>query len=214
MAFETVFAFWITSMALAVAPGPDNLFVLSQSALYGRRSGLWVTAGLCSGLLFHTAAVALGLAALIQASSFAFTLVKFAGAGYLLYLAWGALRAALRDVPLGAANQSSTLVSPLSLYRRGVLMNITNPKVTLFFLAFLPQFIAPQGLPVFAQVGILGVVFMLGTFIVFGLIAFGAGQMGERLQQSATARRWLNVIAGTVFTALALRLLVADMEAS
>ena len=135
---ETAALFMLASLALAIAPGPDNLFVLTQSALHGRQAGLLVTLGLMTGLVVHTAAVSLGLAALFQTSALAFNGLKVLGALYLLYLAWQAFRAdAAKPGELPAAP------SLRSLYGRGVVMNLSNPKVAIFFMAFLPQFADP-----------------------------------------------------------------------
>ena len=137
---DTTLTFFAASVLLALSPGPDNVFVLLHSAVHGRKAGLLVVLGLCSGLLFHTAAVALGLAALLAASSTAFLVLKLAGAAYLLYLAWGAWNA---PAGLGDA-QASYSMTPWQTYMRGVVMNVTNPKVAIFFLAFLPQFANPE----------------------------------------------------------------------
>jgi threonine/homoserine/homoserine lactone efflux protein len=156
---ETMSIFLIASVALALAPGPDNIFVLTQSALFGRPAGLLVTLGLCTGLLMHTAAVTLGVAAIVQASAFAFNALKAVGAGYLLYLAWLAWRASATSIstPRGAER------SRRSLYLRGVVMNVTNPKVAIFFLAFLPQFADPARGALTQQLLTLGALFMLAT---------------------------------------------------
>ncbi len=119
--FETLTLFFGASVMLALAPGPDNIFVLTQSAMNGRVAGLFVTLGLCTGLLFHTTAVALGVAAIFQTSEIAFTLLKFAGAGYLLYLAYKAFRAGSSKIEGERAETSLK-----SLYLRGLIMNITN----------------------------------------------------------------------------------------
>ena len=138
---ETLGAFFVTAIVMGLAPGPDNIFVLTQSALYGFRAGIVTTLGLMTGLFGHTAAVALGVAALFQTSEMAFTVLKCAGAAYLLYLAWLSFRSGASRAWL----EQSTFPGYWALYRRGVIMNITNPKVTLFFLAFLPQFAKPNG---------------------------------------------------------------------
>ena len=130
---ETLGAFFVTAIVMGLAPGPDNIFVLTQSALYGFRAGIVTTLGLMTGLFGHTAAVALGVAALFQTSEMAFTVLKCAGAAYLLYLAWLSFRSGASRAWL----EQSTFPGYWALYRRGVIMNITNPKVTLFFLAFL-----------------------------------------------------------------------------
>lgn len=133
---DVILLFVTASVALAFAPGPDNIFVLTQSALHGRKTGLLVTLGLCTGLLVHTAAVSLGVAAIFQASLLAFSLLKLAGVLYLLYLAAQAFRASKAALE----SDGSGALSWCGLYTRGVIMNITNPKGAIFFLAFLPQF--------------------------------------------------------------------------
>jgi threonine/homoserine/homoserine lactone efflux protein len=204
---QTVLGFFLVSALLALSPGPDNVFVLVQSALRGPRAGLLVVLGLCSGLVVHTAAVALGLAALFAASAAAFTALKWIGAAYLLYLAWGAFRAPVDAVTSPAASAEA---DGWKMYRRGVVMNLTNPKVVIFFLAFLPQFADPARGPVAPQLLVLGAVFILSTLLVFGAIAVGSGLFGTLLQRSARARRALNWLAGTVFVGLAARLATAQ----
>lgn len=199
---ETVWAFFGVSVLLGLSPGPDNVFVLMQSATHGRRAGMLVTLGLCTGLLGHTAAVALGLAAVLAASATAFALLKLAGAAYLLYLAWGAWRA-----PVGELNApANPSLDAAHMYRRGVVMNLTNPKVGIFFLAFLPQFVRPEAGPVALQVVSLGALFIVSTLLVFGSVAFFADWIGGHLRRSPTAQRWLNRSAAVVFAGLALRL--------
>lgn len=196
-------AFIAASILLGLAPGPDNLFVLTQSALFGARAGLLVVLGLCTGLLVHTALVGLGVAALLLASPLAFTLLRLAGALYLLYLAWQAFTAAGAK---GLAGGRSSLLSGGQLYRRGIIMNLTNPKVSLFFLAFLPQFVAPEYGRVGLQVGLLGALFIAATLLVFGAVALLAGRLGEWMSGSPCTQRWLHRLAGCVFVLLALRL--------
>lgn len=199
---ETLLTFLTASILLALAPGPDNIFVLTQSALSGRSAGIAVMFGLCTGLIGHSAAVALGVAVLFQTSVVAFTALKCIGAGYLLYLAWQAFRA-----PAGRIERKAG--APLNrwkLYGRGIVMNITNPKVSIFFLAFLPQFADPRRGPVAIQILLLGGVFILATIVVFGSIALLAGTLGQWLNRSGRAQRFLNKVAGTVFLGLALKL--------
>lgn len=204
--FDTLSVFVMASIALGFAPGPDNIFVLTQSAMNGRAAGLIVTLGLCSGLIVHTAAVALGVAAIFATSETAFTVLKMVGAGYLLYLAFKAFRAGATSIPANGLPK----VPALKLYLRGVIMNITNPKVAIFFLAFLPQFADPAHGSVTIQIFMFGIIFMMATIVVFGGIALFAGALGERLAGSARAQKILNWIAGTVFVGLAARLLVAE----
>jgi threonine/homoserine/homoserine lactone efflux protein len=194
------------ALLLGMSPGPDNVFVLMQSATHGRRAGLLVTLGLCTGLLGHTAAVALGLAAVLAASATAFTVLKLAGAAYLLYLAWGAWRA-----PVGImGGETLAPMQPGRMYLRGVLMNLSNPKVAIFFLAFLPQFVQPGAGPVAVQVAWLGLLFILATLLVFGGFAWFASLIGGWLRGSARAQQVLNRLAAVVFAGLALRLAFSE----
>jgi threonine/homoserine/homoserine lactone efflux protein len=203
--FETMVYFLTASLALALVPGPDNLFVLTQSALYGKKAGLLVTLGLCTGLLVHTAAVSLGVAALFKVSTVAFTLLKVIGALYLLYLAWQAFRE--KASALGASSESG--IEWHKLYFRGIFMNITNPKVAIFFLAFLPQFADPAMGSIRVQLLMLGGLFMIATLFVFGAIACSAAFLGDRLKKSTKTQHIMNRVAGLVFTGLALRLLLS-----
>ena len=206
LTYEIALSFFGIAILLALTPGPDNLFVMMQSATGGRASGMLVVLGLCTGLLGHTFAVAAGLAAVLAASESAFTILKLAGAAYLIWLAWGALRSR------GEAHAGSQplRLSAAHLYRRGIVMNLTNPKVTLFFLAFLPQFTAPARGSVVLQIISLGGLFILATLLVFGAIAWFAGMLGERMRQSARAQRLLNRAAGIVFLGLALKLALSE----
>lgn len=203
----TALQFFAAALLLALAPGPDIIFVLTLSAAEGRRSGLAVAAGLLAGVMVHTLAVALGLAAVFAASPTAFALLRAAGAAYLLYLAWGAWRAGA----LLEAGKTAPQRAPWPhLMLRGLLMNLTNPKVVLFFLALLPQFVRPGRGPVAAQIVFLGLEFALAAGIVFSAVACAAGALRERLAGSARVQRALNRAAALVFVALAVSLLLTD----
>ena len=202
----TLALFTSASLLLAVAPGPDNIFVLTQSMVRGWRVGLIVTLGLCTGLIVHTAAVALGVAALFQASALAFNLLKFVGAAYLAWLAWGALRAPVGSGGAAAPAAGGTGYSAWRMVGRGVVMNLTNPKVLVFFLAFLPQFADPARGAMGGQLMVLGLVFIVATLLVFGAIACFSGVFGSLLLRSPRAQQWLNRVAGVVFLGLAVRL--------
>ncbi len=203
---ETLLPFFAASVLLGIAPGPDNIFVLTQSALHGRGAGLVVMLGLCTGLIVHSIAVALGVAVIFQTSAVAFSALKFIGAGYLMYLAWQAFRAS-------AAKFEAELIPEANLwklYRRGIIMNITNPKVSIFFLAFLPQFADQSRGPISLQLLLLGGVFIIATILVFGGIALLAGTLGQWLNRSTRAQNIMNKVAGAVFVCLALRLATTE----
>jgi threonine/homoserine/homoserine lactone efflux protein len=201
---ETLALFFVAAVGLSFAPGPDNIFVLTQSALYGRVAGLLVTIGLCTGLLVHTALVSVGVAAIFQTSALAFTILKMIGAAYLLYLAWKSFRSGASDLSAQTTEQPSNS----ALYYRGIVMNITNPKVAIFFLAFLPQFADPSRGSLTIQMLLLGGVFIVATAIVFGLLAWAAGFVGEWLKRSPRAQVIMNRVAAVLFLLLAIRLVL------
>lgn len=199
---DTLLTFATASLLLALAPGPDNIFVLTQSALYGKKAGIMITLGLCTGLIAHTLSVALGVTVLFQTSALAFGVLKMVGAAYLLYLAWQTFRA--QGATIGQKKQGYTSLK--ILYRRGIIMNVTNPKVSIFFLAFLPQFATPNHGSIAYQMILLGGVFIIAALIVFGAITLLASHLGEWLQRSKQTQKLMNRIAGTVFLVLALKL--------
>lgn len=205
---DSIATFIVASALLSIAPGPDNIFVLTQSALHGKKAGVLVTLGLCSGLVVHTSAVALGVAVIFQTSAVAFTLLKLLGAAYLLYLAWQAYSAAAKK--LDARDQIQR--SSAALYRRGIIMNITNPKVSIFFLAFLPQFASRDSGTLAPQIFLLGALFILVALVIFSAIAVLAGSLGARLNNSPKWQLILNRIAATVFLGLALKLATSNTD--
>lgn len=183
-------------------PGPDNLFLLTQSALEGPIAGICLTLGLLTGILCHTAAVIFGVSVIITSSAIAFTALKIFGVCYLLYLAWGAFRAARSKIPAG----KNKPLGKLKLYRRGIIMNIGNPKIAVFFLAFFPQFVDPSLGFVARQTIELAASFILAFLIVFIAIAYLAGTLGEFLKKSQKAQIILNRVAGTIFAGFAIKL--------
>ena len=199
---ETLLTFSTASVLLALAPGPDNIFVLTQSSLCGRRAGFVVTLGLCTGLIGHSMAVALGVAVIFQRSATAFSVLKFIGAGYLVYLAWQAFHASAARMHTERRGEARLF----ALYGRGIIMNLTNPKVSIFFLAFLPQFADPSRGSVSLQILLLGGVFILATIVVFGSITFLAGTLGQWLHRSDRVQGIMNKVAGAVLLGLALKL--------
>lgn len=202
---QTILTFCAAAVLLALAPGPDNIFVLTQSAVHGKSAGMVTTLGLLTGVLVHTLAAALGVAAVFQTSQVAFAVLKYIGAGYLLFLAYKAFRAKGRGIdPHGGGK-----VSLRKLYFRGIIMSITNPKVSIFFLAFLPQFADPERGSMFFQFLELGALFILSGSLVFFAIAVCAGMLGEWLNKSPRAQSVLNKTAGVVFFGLALKIAAA-----
>lgn len=206
MDLAVLLSFAMTSLVLAAAPGPDILFVLAQSAQAGARAGLAVVTGLMIGCLIQTAAAAAGLAAVVAASPVLFLAIRLVGAAYLLYLAWGAWRA-----PVCSQSVQIQQISRASLLRRGIVMNVTNPKVQIFFLAFFPQFATKgaTGLSMALQMGLLGIVFTACAFIVMAGCAIFAGALADKIR-SATVQRVLNKASAVIFLCLAVAAVLAE----
>ncbi len=207
MSFDMLAPYLAACMLLTVAPGPDNVLVVSLGLSRGRRPAVLAAWGMVSGVLVHTTAAALGISAALAASPLAFKAVQYAGAGYLTYLAWrilrergsGAGRSGARDTAAGRAPTGAW-----ALYRRGFLMNVLNPKVALFFLAFLPQFARADAIwPVWSQMILLGLVFMAQAFVIFTCFGLFAGALGEVLTRRAWVERLLNWLTAMVFLTLA-----------
>jgi len=204
----TLLLFVTASLLLIVAPGPDIVFLVSQGAARGPRAGFVTAMGLAAGNLVHTVGAALGVSVIFQTSAVAFNVLKYAGAAYLLYLAWKAVRASGGAVEVsepGAARKES-------LFWRAVLMNVLNPKVALFFLAFLPQFASPKVGPVWLQMIFYGLLFTFLVVIVFGAFGLFAGTASQWMRRAgsgraASALRWL--VPG-IFVLLAVRLATVE----
>ena len=198
---ETIIAFVTASVILSLVPGPDNLFVMSHSALKGWRIGFYTTLGLCTGLIGHTVLVAIGVSVIFQTSLIAFNGLKVIGACYLLYLAW--LSVQNKELNLGGTDKNST---NRSYYLTGVIMNLTNPKVALFFLVFLPQFVNTSNDNVTIQIFLLGLLFILSALCVFTSIAYLASFLENFLKKSKTVNKNLNILAALIYFALAINL--------
>ncbi len=204
MTLSTILYFLGASMALTLAPGPDNLFVMTQGITRGRKPAIITALGMCSGIGVHTTAAALGISALFYSSALAFNVVKFAGAAYLLYLACKTLkqRSAVRLAPADDRGVSA-------LFKRGFIMNVLNPKVAMFFLAFLPQFVAHDG-SVPLQMVLLGFLFMLQAVVIFCLIGYFSGGIGGYLLARPRFARFFDFLTAGVFASLGIRLALAE----
>ena len=198
---ETIIAFVAASVVLSLVPGPDNIFVMSHSALKGWRIGFYITLGLCTGLIGHTVLIAIGVSVIFQTSAIAFNGLKIIGAFYLLYLAW--LSVQNKELNLGGTDKDST---NRSYYFTGVIMNLTNPKVALFFLVFLPQFVNTSNDNVSIQIFLLGLLFILSALCVFTSIAYLASFLEDILKKSKTVNKNLNILAASIYFALAVNL--------
>ncbi|MBN2167271.1 MAG: LysE family translocator [Marinilabiliaceae bacterium] len=158
------------SILLTIMPGPDNIFVLIESLTKGRRNGLAISLGLSSGILIHTLASATGLAFIIQNSAIVFSIIKLLGAGYLFFLAFITIKDKKTSIDFNS-KIDKTEKNFVQLMKKGFLMNVLNPKVSLFFIAFLPQFISKKGFNTTYQMIILGLIFMIQAIIIFSTIS-------------------------------------------
>jgi threonine/homoserine/homoserine lactone efflux protein len=204
MPLDSLLLFFLAALALALTPGPDILTVLTRSITQGRAAGFAATFGFATGLVVHTAAAALGLALLLAQSPGAFMAIRFAGVLYLLYLA---LRMFLARDPVSLDQAPAPARALARIYTQSILMNILNPKVTLFFLAILPQFIDRRAvLPLPLQFTLLGALFALATILAFGACALLASTLSQTLRQKPTAARPLRIFTALLFLLIAVRL--------
>lgn len=201
-----VIAFLLTAMLLTVTPGPDNLMVLSVGVSKGKRSGIVFGLGCALGCISHTVLAVVGVGALIAASPTAFTLLKTVGGGYLIWLGIQVLRHA-GAVNVGADNTAEE--SLLRLFAKGLFANAINPKVVLFFLSFLPQFVVASQGSISWQLGLLGLLFTAQAAVIFGLLGYFSGHIGAYLNRTPIAGKWLDRLAGTVFVGLGIRMITA-----
>ena len=206
MELSTFFYFLTASILLTLAPGPDNLYLLTKSLSDGAKSGVILAAGLASGIIFHTFLVMIGVAAFIQNSATAFIILKIFGATYLIFLAFKSFQSARAGKKI-SMKKSDAKISFINLYRRGILMNVLNPKVLLFFLAFLPQFVNFSVSPSL-QIILLGVTFAAQAFLIFAAIAICAGKVRNLILRKKNLGQIFNYVEALVLFIIALTLLI------
>jgi threonine/homoserine/homoserine lactone efflux protein len=204
---DVLLAFLAASALITIAPGPDNLMVLSVGISRGRAAGIGFGLGCAMGCFVHTLWATLGIGAVVMASEETFTTLKMAGAAYLVYIG---IMAWTHAGKLGVIKLDDAAAEPLAVHvRRGFIANVINPKVALFFIAFLPQFVDQVRGPVWLQMVLLGGLFAALTVIIFGSLGWFAGSLGARLQRQPGLAVWLERCAGTIFFGLALHLALA-----
>ncbi|OAN44750.1 lysine transporter LysE [Paramagnetospirillum marisnigri] len=205
--FWQAIGFLGAAVLVTLSPGPDNLMILGLGMSRGRRQGMAFGFGCALGCLSHTVLAALGISALIAASAWAFLALKIMGGMYLLWLGIQALRSSGRIRVDGMSEASPERLLPL--FAKGLVANAVNPKVVLFFLAFLPQFVVEGTLSAGWQIGALGLLFSAQAVLLFGLIGYGSGWIGQRLVRAPRAGLWLDRLAGGVFIGLGVKLMAA-----
>lgn len=192
---------------LAISPGPDNIYVLMQSITNGKKFGLATVAGLISGCLVHTTLLAFGVSAIIKANATLFFAIKFFGAIYLIYLAYK-VYVSSSEVKLSANGVQKKTTR--ELFKQGFIMNVLNPKVAIFFLAFFPGFLFSTTLSTVVQFYVLGGIFMLVSGIIFSVLAFLSGTISSyiiKIKSIGIVLKWLQIV---VFLAIAIYLLISD----
>lgn len=202
---EQLIPFLTASILLTISPGPDIVFVLVQGISKGKKAGIITTLGLASGIIIHTSLVAFGVSAIIKQSETLFLLIKIFGALYLFYLAFRILKS---DSEFSLTSTSVVVDKKRNLFKQGFIMNVLNPKVTIFFLAFFPGFLwDPEGNMVF-QFYVLGLLFILQTIFIFGLVALLAGKIALFLNKHPSSGKVLKWVQIVVFVGIGIFILL------
>tara|TARA_B110000003_G_scaffold171527_1_gene171207 strand:+ start:2343 stop:2954 length:612 start_codon:yes stop_codon:yes gene_type:complete len=202
---EILISFILAVSILAISPGPDNIFVLMQSVVHGKKYGLATIIGLMTGCIVHTTFVAVGISKIIKENNTIFFVIKILGAVYLLYLAYKVITAGSE---ISMSTEKIEKKTPFQLFKIGFIMNVLNPKVTLFFLALFPGFLFSEILPISLQFYILGALFILVSFVVFSVIAMLGGTISEKIKTSKNIGVWLQWMQVFVFIGIAVFILI------
>ncbi|MCR9124520.1 MAG: LysE family translocator [Rhodobacteraceae bacterium] len=197
-------AFVPAALALNLTPGADMMFCLGQGIRGGPRAALAASAGVAAGGMVHVSLAGMGLGAAVATLPWLFDLIRWIGVGYLLWLAWAALTTRPRD-----PSRALPAAPGRRAFRTGLVVSLTNPKVILFVLAFVPQFVVPEAGPILGQFLVFGAVLSVGGFVINGAVGIGAGRLGSGLTHPRAAL-WLSRISGMIFAGLAVRLAVLE----
>ncbi len=207
MNYDILLTFSFATAALALSPGPDNIFVLIQSIAHGKRYGFATIAGLMTGCLVHATLLAFGVSAIIKENDSFFFIIKLFGAIYLLYLAFQVFRS---DGTISLSNDRVPKKSIGQLFKQGFIMNVLNPKVTIFFLAFFPGFLFSETMSTVIQFYVLGLLFIAVSSLIFGAIAILSGVISDRILKNTNVGiilKWLQIV---VFVGIAVFLFLSD----
>ncbi|MHC9087416.1 LysE family translocator [Tenacibaculum sp. IMCC1] len=202
---ETLISFVFATATLAISPGPDNIFVLTQSIVNGKKYGLATVTGLMTGCIIHTTLVAFGVSEIIKQNPNFFFIIKLFGAGYLLYLAYQVYKS---DAEIAFSTENVQKKSTMQLFKTGFWMNVLNPKVTIFFLAFFPQFLFSDSLSNVLQFYVLGGLFILTSFLIFSSIAILAGKISNYIKRHKKLGIYLKWAQIVVFIGIAMLILL------
>lgn len=200
-------SFFAAALLLNISPGPDFAFILSQTVKGGKKAGVAAMVGIWTGAFGHVLLAALGLSAIVAASASAFTVVKWVGVAYLLWLGFNALRSRGDGFLIDGDGMQESV---FSIYRQGVLIDLLNPKVATFFLAFLPQFIVDGAGPVWMQLLLHGTLIIATSALIEPPLILIGDRLTMRLRQSQTLRVWLDRVLGSVLVGLGVRLALSE----
>ena len=200
---DNIVSFLAASVLLTLAPGPDIIYVITQSTSNGKWAGIYTALGLCTGLIVHTTLIALGVSVLIIESQTALQLLKYAGAAYLFYLAYLSFKEKEEIV----ISENTVSKEKIKLYKQGILMNLLNPKVILFFLAFLPQFVIKNDIDMRIQLAALGLIFILQALIVFSSVSFFAEYFRNQIKSNIFFTKYIGTIKGTIFLLIGIKMI-------
>ena len=200
---DNIVSFLAASVLLTLAPGPDIIYVITQSTSNGKWAGIYTALGLCTGLIVHTTLIALGVSVLIIESQTAFQLLKYAGAAYLFYLAYLSFKEKEEIV----ISENTVSKEKIKLYKQGILMILLNPKVILFFLAFLPQFVIKNDIDMRIQLAALGLIFILQALIVFSSVSFFAEYFRNQIKSNIFFTKYIGTIKGTIFLLIGIKMI-------
>ncbi|TFV39529.1 LysE family translocator [Bradyrhizobium frederickii] len=203
---STLIAYILIVLGFVFIPGPATLLTMARAASSGTRVGIATGTGVAVGDVIHTSMAIVGLSAIIATSALLFSIVKYAGAGFLIYLG---IRAMIDKAPIGL-NGGTPAITAGRAFRQAVLTEVLNPKTALFFLAFLPQFVRPEHGSVTIQLAILGVVFVLLGLLSTVVFAVGAGRLGNLLRRHPAVVKWQGKVVGTIYCAVGVRLALQE----
>jgi threonine/homoserine/homoserine lactone efflux protein len=206
MDFALTMSFLGVAILLTLMPGPDILFVIAQSISQDKKAGIATALGLCSGLIVHITAATLGISTIIYQSALAFTVIKYTGAAYLLYLAWQSFK----EKETGFAFNHSKPFKYPSLYKKGILMNLLNPKVSLFFLALLPQFVNKSMGHITLQMFILGIIFLVQALVIFIAVSVFSEKLRHVLLTNSFIAKRMNIVKGLLLGLIGIQIAFSE----
>jgi threonine/homoserine/homoserine lactone efflux protein len=206
MDFALTMSFLGVAILLTLMPGPDILFVIAQSISQNKKAGIATALGLCSGLIVHITAATLGISTIIYQSALAFTVIKYTGASYLLYLAWQSFK----EKETGFAFNHNKPFKYPSLYKKGILMNLLNPKVSLFFLALLPQFVNKSMGHITLQMFILGIIFLVQALVIFIAVSVFSEKLRHVLLTNSFIAKRMNIVKGLLLGLIGIQIAFSE----